>query len=115
LTGSCDRLELALRLVAAPVLDTASADVDGPLLLGYIGSMVIEAMIAEALKLSTDDRTQLVARLLDSLDEKADPGHDVAWAEVIDRRMQDIAEGRVELVDAADAMAQARAVVAARR
>jgi hypothetical protein len=41
--------------------------------------------------------------------------HDAAWAEAIDRRLQDIREGRVELVDAADAMAQARATAAARR
>lgn len=41
--------------------------------------------------------------------------HEAAWTEVIDRRMKDIAEERVDLVDAADAMAQARAVTAARR
>lgn len=77
--------------------------------------MAIEAVIQEALKLSIEERTRLVELLLDSLDEADDPGHQAAWAEVIERRMQDIAEGRVELVDAADAMAQARAMAAARR
>jgi putative addiction module component (TIGR02574 family) len=77
--------------------------------------VAIEAVIEEALKLSVEERTELVALLLDSLDDKADPGHEAAWTEVIDRRMEDIAEGHVKLVDAADAMAQARAVAAARR
>ena len=77
--------------------------------------MAIEAIIEEVLKLSVDERTELVAVLLDSLDDNADPGHGAAWTEVIDRRMRDIAEGRVELVDAAEAIAQARAVAAARR
>jgi putative addiction module component (TIGR02574 family) len=89
--------------------------VDGSLPLGYIGVMALEAVIEEVLKLSAEERTELVARLLDSLDDKADPGHEAAWTEVIDRRMKDIAEERVDLVDAVDAMAQARAVTAARR
>ena len=89
--------------------------VDGALPLGYVTAMALEAVIEEVLKLSAEERTELVARLLDSLDDNADPGHEAAWTEVIDRRMKDIAEERVELVDAADAMAQARAVAAARR
>ena len=89
--------------------------VDGSLPLGYIGVMALEAVIEVVLKLSAEERTELVARLLDSLDDKADPGHEAAWIEVIDRRMKDIAEERVDLVDAADAMAQARAVTVARR
>ena len=75
--------------------------------------MAIEAVIEQALKLSSEERAKLVELLLDSLDEADDPGHEAAWAEVIDRRLQDIAADRVELIDAADAMAQARA--AARR
>jgi len=57
--------------------------------------MALEAVIAEALKLSAEDRTELVARLLESLDDNADPGHEAAWTEVIDRRMKDITEERV--------------------
>lgn len=77
--------------------------------------MAIEAVIEQALRLSADERAKLIELLLDSLNETDDPGHDAAWVEVIDRRMQDIREGRVELVDAADAMAQARAAATARR
>jgi len=80
---------------------------------GYTSLVAIEAVIEQALRLSAEERTRLVELLLDSLDEADDPGHEAAWAEIIDRRLQDIEAGRVELVDAADAMAQARA--AARR
>lgn len=73
---------------------------------GYIGVMALEAVIAEALKLSAEERTELVARLLDSLDDNADPGHEAAWTEVIDRRMKDITEERVELDDALSLIAE---------
>lgn len=53
----------------------------------YIDVVAIEAVIEQALKLSVEDRTELVARLLDS----------------------------IELVDAAEAMTQARAAAARRR
>lgn len=83
--------------------------------IGYTSHVAIEAVIEQALRLSADERAKLIELLLDSLEEADDPGHEAAWAEVIDRRMRDITEGRVELVDAADAMAQARAAAAARR
>ncbi len=88
---------------------------DGALLPRYRLQVAIEAVIEEALKLSVEERTRLVQLLLDSLDEEADPRHVAAWTEVIDRRMQEIADGRADLVDASDAIAQARAVAAARR
>jgi putative addiction module component (TIGR02574 family) len=79
--------------------------------------VTIEAMIEQALRLSVEDRTELVARLLESLDETAptDPGHEAAWTEVIDRRVQDLQEGRVELIDGSVTMARAREAVAAAR
>lgn len=54
--------------------------------------VTIEAMIEQALRLSVEDRTELVARLLESLDEAAPaaPGHEAAWTEVIHRRLQDL-------------------------
>jgi putative addiction module component (TIGR02574 family) len=77
--------------------------------------VTIEAMIEQALRLSLEDRTELVARLLESLDETApaDPGHEAAWTEIIDRRVQDLQEGRVELIDGSVTMARAREAVAA--
>jgi putative addiction module component (TIGR02574 family) len=77
--------------------------------------MAIEAVIEQALKLSVEERTERIERLLDSLDEAAatDPGREAPWTEVLVRRLQEIREGRVETIDAAEAIAQARA--AARR
>jgi putative addiction module component (TIGR02574 family) len=79
--------------------------------------VAIEAVIEQALKLSVEDRTELIARLLDSLADAGptDTGHDAAWTDVIDRRLREAREGRVETVDAGEALAQARAAVAARR
>lgn len=79
--------------------------------------MTIEGVIEEALKLSEKERTEVVARLLHSLDDAGafDPGHEAAWTGVIDRRLQDVRDGSVALVDAADAVSQARAAVAERR
>jgi putative addiction module component (TIGR02574 family) len=89
--------------------------VDGLFALGYTDFVAIEAVIEQVLKLSVEERTELVTRLLDSLDADADPGHEAAWADVVERRLQDLAEARVELLDAADAFAQARAVASSRR
>jgi putative addiction module component (TIGR02574 family) len=76
--------------------------------------VTIEAMVEQALRLSVEDRTELVARLLESLDETApDPDHEAAWTEVIDRRLQDLQDGRVELIDGSVTMARAREAVAA--
>jgi putative addiction module component (TIGR02574 family) len=77
--------------------------------------VAIDLVIEQALKLSVKERTELIERLLDSLDEAAaaDPGREAAWTEILDRRLQEIREGRVETIDAAEVLAQARA--AARR
>jgi Putative addiction module component len=79
--------------------------------------MTIEGVIEEALKLSEKERTEVVARLLHSLDDAGapDPGREAAWTNAIDRRVREVRDGGVELVDAADAISQARAAVAARR
>jgi putative addiction module component (TIGR02574 family) len=86
----------------------------------YSTRVTIETVMEQALRLSAEDRAEVVARLLDSLDEDAsvDPGHEAAWTEVIDRRLKDIREGRVELVDSSVVMArvqQAGAATAAAR
>lgn len=69
--------------------------------------MTIEALLELALRLSTEDRTELVARLLDSLRDAArDPGHAAAWTD-------DLWDGRVELIDGRITMARAGDAVAA--
>jgi len=79
--------------------------------------VTLEVVIEEALKLSQRERTEVVARLLHSLDDAGpiEPGHDAAWTEAIDRRLQDVRDGNVELVDAAVVLDQARAAIAAQR
>lgn len=70
--------------------------------------VTIEAMPDQALRLSLEDRTELVARLLESLDDvaPADPGHEAAWTEVIDRHLQELQDGRVEAIDGRVTMAR---------
>ena len=52
-------------------------------------------MLEQALKLSVEERTELIERLVDSLDAAgpADPGHEAAWTEVLDRRLQEMRDG----------------------
>ena len=71
--------------------------------------MAIEAVLDEALRLPDQERAELVARLLDSLEdsEVVEPGHEAAWAEVIDRRVREVREGCARLIDAEETRARA--------
>ena len=51
-----------------------------------------------ALSLDDSERAELTALLLDSLDGPADEGAEAAWLVEIERRMQEIDSGAVELV-----------------
>ncbi|MGH7857256.1 MAG: addiction module protein, partial [Candidatus Binatia bacterium] len=56
---------------------------------------------AELLKLPADERQKLADELYESLDElRVDPEWESAWSEEIARRLEDIADGKVALVDA---------------
>jgi putative addiction module component (TIGR02574 family) len=66
----------------------------------------------EALELPTKARAKLAHDLLLSLEEEPfDPPEDVekAWAAEIERRIQDVKEGRVKLIPAAEALRDVRA------
>jgi putative addiction module component (TIGR02574 family) len=56
-----------------------------------------ETVLANALRLGADERAELAAELLASLDGPADPDAEAAWAMEIKRRVRDIEEGSVEL------------------
>ena len=56
-----------------------------------------EAVLANALRLRPDERAELAAELLASLDGPADPDAEAAWALEIKRRVQGIEEGTIEL------------------
>ena len=54
----------------------------------------VKQLLHEALKLSTDDRAELAAELLATLDESADAGDvDSAWASEIERRARRVLAG----------------------
>lgn len=68
--------------------------------------------------LTPDERLEAARMLRLSVDQDSDSEQadiDVAWDEVIDRRVADIVSGQAKLVDGRDGLAQIRAELAARR
>jgi putative addiction module component (TIGR02574 family) len=63
----------------------------------------------ELLHLSAEERQELADELYESLDDTRDPEWERAWAAEIERRVQDVADGRVELLDADAVHADLRA------
>ena len=61
--------------------------------------------VQELLKLPAEERAELAAVLLESLDAEADDGADAEWGEEIRRRVEDVAAGRVTTVPWSDARA----------
>jgi putative addiction module component (TIGR02574 family) len=72
-------------------------------------SSQLETLEAQALKLTAEERAQLADRLIASLFE--DNEVEEAWATEVERRIEEIESGRVQLVPAADAIARARAAI----
>jgi putative addiction module component (TIGR02574 family) len=73
-----------------------------------------QAVLEAALQLPEHERQELAERLYESLhgesaNEKLE--YETEWTETIDRRMQEIREGRAKLVNWEDTMARARAIV----
>ncbi len=56
-----------------------------------------EAALAHALRLGVDERAELAAELLASLDGPGDPGVEAAWEAEIKRRVEAIDAGTVVL------------------
>ena len=72
-------------------------------------SSQLEAVEAQALKLTAEERAQLADRLIASLFDD----HEVeeAWAVEVERRIEEIEGGRAELIPAPDSIARARAAI----
>ncbi|HEY4370361.1 MAG TPA: addiction module protein [Burkholderiales bacterium] len=70
-------------------------------------STSLEALEAEALKLSPEEREQLLETLVISL--AADPEVERAWEELADRREAELDSGAVTAIPGEEAMAQLRA------
>lgn len=75
--------------------------------------MSIDEFKRQALKLSLDDRDDLAFSLLRSIDEEEDegvnPDHARLWKEEIDRRYQEYKQGKAEVFDVDDVIAELRA------
>jgi putative addiction module component (TIGR02574 family) len=57
-----------------------------------------DEIISAALSLPPGARAMLAEHLLESLDAPTQRGIDTLWAEEAERRVQEVAEGKVELV-----------------
>lgn len=68
-----------------------------------------EEILRAALLLSPNERAMLADHLLASLDPPNQKEIDKAWAEEAERRMREIDEGKVELIDGELVMARLRA------
>jgi len=58
----------------------------------------VDTLVVQAQQLSPDELELLVLRLQDRLDEFASPEIEAAWADEIERRMQAMDRGEVELI-----------------
>ena len=78
--------------------------------MGNKGKKVLE----EALTLPPEDRAELAATLIDSLDEKEDEAVDEAWRREIQRRMREVESGVVKTIPWSEARKQILALRDAR-
>jgi putative addiction module component (TIGR02574 family) len=74
-----------------------------------------EAIAVDALALPADERAALVLKLAESLDEQHDADAEDAWAAEMAARIESVRSGTAETITTADALAQARARLSARR
>jgi|CXWL01.1.fsa_nt_gi putative addiction module component (TIGR02574 family) len=67
-----------------------------------------QAVLEEALKLTANERAEVVERLIASLDEVPDTDVEQAWQEEIQKRLHQIERGEVKLIDSDTVMAELR-------
>jgi putative addiction module component (TIGR02574 family) len=67
-----------------------------------------KVVLEEALKLTANERAEVAEQLLASLDEAHDSDVEKAWQEEIQRRLQQVERGEVELMDSDTVMAELR-------
>ena len=67
-----------------------------------------QVVLEEALKLTTNERAEVAEQLIASLDEASDTDVEQAWQEEVQRRLQQIDRGEVELIDSDTVMAELR-------
>ena len=67
-----------------------------------------QANVEQALKLSPTERAEVAEQLIVSLDEVPDADAERAWQEEVQRRLQQVERGEVELIDSDTVMAELR-------
>lgn len=67
-----------------------------------------QVVLEEALKLSPNERAEVAEQLIASLDEMPDADVEQAWQEEVQRRLQQVERGEVELIDSDTVMAELR-------
>ena len=77
--------------------------------------MTTAALTAAALSLSIEERARLARALLASLDGRADDDVDEAWARAVERRVEEVHDGSVKLIDGDEVHRVIRTRLAARR
>lgn len=81
---------------------------------------VVDKLLEQALQLPEKERGELAGRLLRSLEshedeELAPDAWEAAWSEEIDRRMREVRDGKVQLVDGEAVFRAAAQRIASRR
>jgi putative addiction module component (TIGR02574 family) len=66
----------------------------------------LKELIREAVELTESDRATLAGVMIESLDPKPTPEVRAAWSKEIERRVREIDEGTVELLDWEDVRAE---------
>ena len=69
----------------------------------------LESLAADALTLAPEERVELAHRLIDSV--FPDEDIEAAWADEVERRVQEIESGRAAMVPATEAIARARSSI----
>jgi putative addiction module component (TIGR02574 family) len=72
-------------------------------------------VLEDALELSPEERADLAATLLDSLEEAQDEGVEEAWAEEIARRIRDVESGAVQTIPWSEARRRLYEILDARK
>jgi putative addiction module component (TIGR02574 family) len=67
-----------------------------------------KVVLEEALKLTANERAEVAEQLIASLDEVPDTDVEQAWQEEIQRRLQQVERGEVELIDSDTVIAELR-------
>jgi putative addiction module component (TIGR02574 family) len=76
--------------------------------LSFVSAMTLRLLEKEALELPPRSRVRLAERIIESVDDYADPQLEAAWDHEIERRAKEIASGAEKGIPAAKVMREAR-------